>query len=316
MKGKHVWDLFLNSEEVDNFKAIFHESSSEGSHRDYEGYWLNRDGVPRLIAWSSTVLGGNQAKPKYILVTGIDITERKRLEKTVLEISAHEQQRIGRDLHDGLGQHLTGVAFMSKVLQQKLFEKGLSEASDAEKIVGLVNEAINKTRELSRGLLPVVSQAHGLMTALKQWAGEVEDLFHISCRFHCDEAVPISDVNKATHLYHIAQEAVNNAIKHGRSESIDISLWASNGDGTLLVVDNGRGIQDAPASRTGMGLNIMGYRARMIGGSLEKYARIRAAARRSPVSFRPVTQCDIGEGHDHENANKDRCQQGESISCR
>jgi signal transduction histidine kinase len=107
------------------------------------------------------------------------------------------------------------------------------------------------------------------MTALRQWAGEVEDLFHISCRFHCQEPVLISDVNKATHLYHIAQEAVNNAIKHGRSERIDISLWASNGEGTLLVADNGQGLKDAPANRTGMGLNIMGYRARMIGGSLE-----------------------------------------------
>jgi len=269
MRERHVWDLFMSSEQSDHFRAIFHECSAEGQARDYEGYWLNRDGAPRLVAWSSTVLGGNDAAPKHIIVTGIDITERKRLEKAVLEISAREQQRIGRDLHDGLGQHLTGIAFLSKVLEQKLREKELPEAAEAQKIVGLVNEAINKTRELSRGLLPVVSQAHGLMTALRQWAGEVEDLFHVSCRFHCNEPVLISDVNKATHLYHIAQEAVNNAIKHGRPQRINISLWSANGEGTLLVADNGLGIQESPANRTGMGLNIMGYRARMVGGSLE-----------------------------------------------
>jgi PAS domain S-box-containing protein len=269
IKGKHVWDLFLASEEIDSFKAIFNESSSGHLPRDYEGHWLTRAGVPRLVAWSSTVLGGEGGTPKHIIVTGIDITERKRLERAILEISAREQQRIGQDLHDGLGQHLTGIAFMSKVLEEKLCEKGLPEASEAQKIVKLVNEAINKSRELSRGLLLVVSQAHGLMTALRQWAAEVEDLFHISCLFHCEEPVLISDVNKATHLYHIAQEAVNNAIKHGRCQCISISLWVINSEGTLLVVDNGCGIENARPSHTGMGLNIMGYRARMIGGSLE-----------------------------------------------
>ncbi len=109
-----------------------------------------------------------------MILTGIDITERKRLEKAILEISAAEQRRIGQDLHDGLGQHLTGIAFMSKVQEQKLAEKGLAEATEAARIVGLVNEAINKTRQLAHGFSPVVPDAGGLMSALKQWAAEVE----------------------------------------------------------------------------------------------------------------------------------------------
>ena len=157
--------------------------------------------------------------PAYIIATGIDITERKRLEQAILEISAREQRRIGQDLHDGLGQHLTGIAFMSKVQEQKLAEKGLPDAVDAAKIVRLVNEAINKTRELSRGLLPVVSESRGLMSALQQWAGEVQDLFGISCTFLCIEPVLIHDDAVATHLYHIAQEAVNNAIKHAKADA-------------------------------------------------------------------------------------------------
>src|SRR5271165_3744188 len=102
-----------------------------------------------------------------------DITERKHLENTILEISGREQRRIGQDLHDGLGQHLTGVAFMSKVLEQKLREKALPEAAEAAKIVALVNQAIDKTRELSHGLLPVLSDAQGLMAALERLAFQV-----------------------------------------------------------------------------------------------------------------------------------------------
>ena len=94
------------------------------------------------------------------------MSERKRLEKAILEISSEEQRRIGQDLHDGLGQHLTGIAFMSKVQEQKLSEKGLAEAAEAARIVRLVNEAIHKTRQLAHGLLPVGSDAHGLFRAL------------------------------------------------------------------------------------------------------------------------------------------------------
>jgi len=198
-----------------------------------------------------------------------DITERKHLEKTILEISAREQRRIGQDLHDGLGQHLTGIAFMSKVQEQKLVEKGLPESNDAAKIVNLVNEAIHKTRELARGLLPVVSDAQGLMSALQQWAGEVEDLFAVNCRFECFAPVLIHDDAVATHLYYVAREAVNNAIKHGHAHQIVIRLAASLHQGALTIQDNGYGIGPVVPGNRGMGLHLMNYRARMIGGSLE-----------------------------------------------
>ena len=192
-------------------------------------------------------------RPTYIIATGIDITERKHLEKTILEVSGREQRRIGQDLHDGLGQHLTGIAFMSKVQEQKLMEKSLPEAGDAAKIVKLVNEAIHKTRELARGLLPVVSDAQGLMSALQQWAGEVEDLFGISCRFQCFTPVLIHDDTVATHLYYIAREAVNNAIKHGHARQIVIRLAADQEQGALSITDNGSGIAGHPSQQRGHG---------------------------------------------------------------
>ena len=140
---------------------------------------------------------------------------------------------------------------MSKVLAQRLGPGEAAEAEQARKIVRLVNEAINKTRELARGLLPVVSEADGLMSALKQWAGEVEDLFHISCRFHCGDPILIRDVGVATHLYHIAQEAVNNAIKHGDARQITLSLGRENGGGVLTIEDDGVGVPEPSARQAG-----------------------------------------------------------------
>jgi PAS domain S-box-containing protein len=269
VSGKCVWDLFLAPEEVDTFKAILAEPNSEQLSQDYQSNWLTRDGSSRLINWSSTILAGKNGATSHVIVTGIDVTERQRLEKAILEVSAREQRRIGEDLHDGLGQHLTGIAFMSKVLESKLHEKSLPESCDAEKIVKLVNEAINKTRELSRGLLPVVSDAHGLMSALTRYAEEMQDLFQITCRFECAEPVLLYDVNAATHLYHIAREAVNNAIKHGNPSHVVIGLFAKNGEGTLSVQDDGGGISEISSNHAGMGLNIMNYRANMVGGSLD-----------------------------------------------
>ena len=193
----------------------------------------------------------------------------KHLEKAILDISAREQRRIGQDLHDGLGQHLTGIAFMAKVHEAKLAEQKRSKTDDAAKIVKLVNEAIHKTRELARGLLPVVSDSQGLMSALQLWAAEVEDLFGISCRFQCDTPVLIHDDTMATHLYHIAQEAVNNAIKHGRSAKDPDSAGSRPGRGTLVIKTMATGLRRTREGAQGMGLHIMNYRAGMIGGTLE-----------------------------------------------
>jgi PAS domain S-box-containing protein len=193
------------------------------------------------------------------------IAERQRMEQAILEVGANVQRQIAQDLHDGLGQHLTGIAFMSKVLEQKLAESGVPETADAAKIVRLVNEAIHKTRELSRGLLPVVSETDGLLAALTHWAAEIEDLFHVPCELRCRGVVEITDVRVATQLYHIAQEAVNNAIRHAKPTRLVVSL----APGLLMIEDDGVGLSDATTRPAGLGLQIMHYRANMIGGSLD-----------------------------------------------
>ena len=174
VKGRRVREVFMIPEELERFSSIFDQLRNGVLPNDYESYWLTKSGERRLISWSGTVLTDNDGNVTHIIASGIDVTERKRLEKAVLEISAREQRRIGQDLHDGLGQHLTGVAFMGKVLEDRLAEASLAEAAEAAKIVRLVNESIKMTRELARGLLPVVSEAHGLMSALERWAGRGE----------------------------------------------------------------------------------------------------------------------------------------------
>ena len=204
-KGRYVWELFTVPEELERFKATFEQLSRGKPAAQYQGSWVGKDGARRLIAWSNTTLLDAEGNVGHIIATGIDITESKRLEKALLEISTREQRRIGEDLHDGLGQHLTGIAFMGKALEQKLTEKQLPEAADAAKIVNLVNNAIDKTHKLARGLLPVSSEAQGLMTALERSASEVKDFFNVECHFECEQTVLIPDGSTATHLYHIAQ---------------------------------------------------------------------------------------------------------------
>jgi signal transduction histidine kinase len=198
--------------------------------------------------------------------------QARQLEQKILDISDAERQRFGQDLHDGLGQHLTGVAFLSKALQQRLESKSLPEATDATKIASLVSESIGQARALAKGLAPIALEDGGLAAALTQLAWTTSNVFGIecSCRSHDDLLVP--DLAVATHLYRITQEAVNNAIRHGQAKRINIELGPSGSRIRLRIEDDGVGMT-AQNGSTGMGLQIMDFRARMIGGSLHIHRR-------------------------------------------
>jgi PAS domain S-box-containing protein len=194
--------------------------------------------------------------------------ERKRLESEILEISEREQRRIGQDLHDGLGQHLRGIAYISHALHERLARQGKPEAADSGRITKLLDEAVEGARSLARGLFPVELEAGGLMKALRAFATAASRTYRISCRFACPRPVLIHDNPTAIHLYRIAQESVQNAIRHGRATRVVIALSARKGAVKLRITDNGRGFPRTLPETRGMGLEIMKYRARMIGGSL------------------------------------------------
>jgi signal transduction histidine kinase len=198
-----------------------------------------------------------------------DITLRKRLEREILEISGREQRRIGQDLHDSLCQHLAGIGFLSKVLEKKIASGGGVNADGAAEIVSLIDQAITLTRGFARGLNPVRLDAGGLMHALTELAANSEKFFGITCRFEFDRPIVIDDNSTAVHLYRIVQEALNNAIKHGKADTVVIALQTHRKLSTLSVEDNGRGFTGTPIQGKGMGLNIMNYRASMIGAVLD-----------------------------------------------
>ena len=192
-----------------------------------------------------------------------ETAERERLEHEMLEISEREQRRIGRDLHDGLCQHLTGTALASHVLAEKLDARSQPEAEGARRIVDLLEEGIGLARSMAKGLHPVEMHADGLMEALEEFAATTSQLFGIQCRFECQMPILIRTPATATHLYRIAQEAVSNAIKHGRASHIVVSLDETEAGICLAVIDNGHGTP--LQSGKGMGLRIMADRAKMIG---------------------------------------------------
>ena len=194
-----------------------------------------------------------------------EMAERERLEKELLETSEREQRRIGHDLHDSLGQHLTGTALAGQVLEEKLAIQSRPEAADARRVVSLVEEAIELTRSLARGLHPVTLEDSGLTTAFEELADLITERFQISCHCECEREVFIRDITVATHLYRIAQEAISNAIKHGQARRIRLRLETSGNIATLTIQDDGRGLPVEWRQSRGMGLHIMAHRATMIG---------------------------------------------------
>ena len=204
-----------------------------------------------------------------------DISRRKQLERELLEMSERERRLFAQELHDGLGQQLGGVAYLSNVLREKLAERDAPEVAEAARIFGLVRDAIEQTRRVSRGLSPIRPEPEGLMTALDELAGQTTDVFHVRCRFLCPKPVLLGDAALAGHLYRIAQEAVNNALKHANPHTVSISL-RSEGDRVMLAVkDDGRGIGLLPPLRQGLGLHIMQYRAGLVRGTLTVQSRLK-----------------------------------------
>ena len=195
--------------------------------------------------------------------------ERERLEREILTSIEREQERFGRDLHDGLCQVLVGAKFRSVYLEKILKKKFPAAAREAQSLERLLGQAIDQSRDLARGLNPVKVQTHGLMSALQDLAVGVERNSRIPCSCYFPRPVEIACHNIATQLYRIAQEAVQNAVKHSEASFILISLVRRRGKIELGVKDNGVGFSETRRKKAGMGLNNMKTRAGMLGAQLQ-----------------------------------------------
>lgn len=205
---------------------------------------------------------------------GLNISERKSLEKMLLKQNEEAQRRIGRDLHDGLGQYLTGIACLTSALEEKLSLQGIPEAQDAKKIAKLVQETISQTRGLARGLCPIQVEKAGLETALQDLAFNIQQVHNISCRLEINQPHTIQDYSMGVHLYRIAQEAINNAIKHAQPRQITIRLSSSKDQNVLSIQDDGHGFSPAEQRDISLGLQLMNYRAALIGGALKIQSKV------------------------------------------
>jgi signal transduction histidine kinase len=197
-----------------------------------------------------------------------ELAERRRLENEILAIGEREQRRIGVDIHDSLCQHLTGTALAEQFLVEKLAARGAPEVADADRVVGLIEDAISLARGLAAGLFPLEADGGDLPSALSELAAHLSSRFNVTCRFKAAGPMHIPDTAVAIHLYRIAQEAAHNAIRHGHARKIDIRLSKSGSVAALVICDDGSGIPKGQPIHQGMGLRNMKYRASIIGGNL------------------------------------------------
>jgi len=193
--------------------------------------------------------------------------ERVRLEKVVLEITERERRAIGHDLHDGLSQHLTGTALVAQALGARLAARSAEEAPEVGKIVALIEQGIEQTRSLAKGLLLAEIERDGLVTALEGLAAAIRAQHRVDCAFACGSVVSLGESGTATHLYRIAEEATRNAIRHGRAHRVALALSVEEGELVLAVSDDGVGLPAPQVRGQGLGLKIMAHRAAIIGAS-------------------------------------------------
>jgi PAS domain S-box-containing protein len=265
-RGKTDFDVWPR-EIAEQFRRNDREVLRSGKPREVVEQTVSGNGSRRTWLTSKFPFR-DKAGRTYVGGIGFDITEREELEREVLEIAALEQRRIGQELHDSVGQELTGLGLLADALAQRLSAESANVATLAEKVVQGIGRVRAQVRSLSHGLVPVEVDPEGLRAALEQLAASAQESCGCVCTFESASPLTVADPDLATHLFRIAQEAVSNALRHGQARHIRIALGAESGAVTLTVQDDGVGFDEPPRGVKGLGLRLMRYRAGVIGGSL------------------------------------------------
>lgn len=253
---------------LENYKKTG-ERKIIGIGREVTGLHQSGDTFPMYLAVNEMKFNGRR------MFTGIvsDISQQRELEQELLQSSEHERRRIGQDLHDGLGQMLSGIGMMSRQMTNTLKKENHRLAEKAEEVSGFIKEADEYARQLSRGLMPVDIDSRGLTTAFERLMNNAAKMFQVEARFHEENAPVFEDNSVVEQVYRIGQEAVNNAVKHGNASEIDLILGANEEFVSLEIHDNGKGFPKNWRENAGMGMKIMQFRARLVGATLEVYDR-------------------------------------------
>lgn len=240
-----------------------HKKQAESSG-EVEGVRKDGSGIVLDLSLTESVLDGHW----QCVAMMIDITARKRLERELLESGEQERQRLGHELHDSLGQQLHGIKYLFALLHSEVKKELPTWSREAARLAGHLEHAIELSRGLARGLQPVSPLPEGLMETLKDLGRRTREMFRVDCRFVCPVPVFIRNHGIASHLYRIAQEAVNNAMKHGKPTRVRIHLAATSDQIVLSIRNNGRDFERPPRKKAGLGVQIMRHRAEAIRGSL------------------------------------------------
>lgn len=268
------WDThFMDPAEKVRSQKRFKEMLTGKNIASREVTLIGKDRKRHVVALSSIITKTPEGVVDRIIVTGTDLTERNRLQKEILKISEQEQARIGHNLHDGVGQTMTGVASLIEALETEL--TGEQRAS-AARIHHLIQVAIQEVRHLSHSMSPASVKNRGLGGALHLLAETIRTNHRTTCTCEVNPDIKIEDPEKETHIYRIAQEAANNALRHGHPSGIHLSLQRLGAhEAVLKIEDNGSGLGKRPHEHAGIGLRVMDYRANLIDGSLTIKSRPR-----------------------------------------
>ena len=198
-----------------------------------------------------------------------EMRERERLEREILDLTEKERQRFGNELHDVVCQELASIAIASHMLTKKLQGRQAVEEANARELAGMVDHTLAQTRRIARGFFTAGFDVDGLAEALRETARGVEERTGIHCAVRWPESFVISNEDVVLHFFRIAQEAIQNAVRHGRASQIEVSLGRTVDTVQLVVDDNGRGLTVSETPGSGLGLRIMHYRSGIIGGELQ-----------------------------------------------
>jgi PAS domain S-box-containing protein len=256
----------LPQENRERYEAELRAMVTSPEHLHWETQRQRKDGSLLEVAiWRAPLFDADHELSSSMAIL-MDITERKFLERALLEATERESRRIGQELHDHLCQHLLGAAFSSKAISTGL-PADLPAAAELNDLARLINSAVQQTRDIARGLNPVELDSGGLMAALQELTERPYP--GITCRLECQRPVLLPDAKAALHVYRIAQEAVANAVQHSRGTEIVVRLTEDEENVDLQIADNGSGFaRMQTGEQQGLGLKIMKYRAQAIGGKL------------------------------------------------